>query len=925
MSHESDPSARPSARRDERSRRRAARSRRRAATAAALVGLAVAPYLGALRGGFVYDDRGLVEHHPAVQAPFDLGAILGARYWGERRDTRLWRPVATLSFALDDAIADDDPHWMHAANVAAHALATILAWLLARALLGARTAAARTAEHAGAADPDGRRRERAEAAAFATAALFAVHPAHSEAVAWIAGRAEVLAAIGVFAALRASLAPGVGPALACGAATAFAVGAKESAAFVAPLLVALLALRSRAARPTAAAVGASVAALAAMLAARAFVLGGLAPPVVGVDENPMVGAGFVERLPTVLDAFGRHLALLAWPRVLAIDYGPPTLGLLPSMSARAWLGAAAACALAVLALRRRAGPASALALFVGASYAVASNAFVVIGTNFAERLFYAPSFGVLGLVAWAASRALPRATPARKRALAAALAVALAALAARTALRTRDYRDDLALADATLAVHPASPKMLYNRARELERRGRHVEAVDAAQRAVAADGDPTWAPVVLANALVGAGRADEAEGALRTALARDARNDPARRRLIELLEARGDLDGADALADEAARDAAAGADWLARSALGAQRRGALARAAERWEAALAAATEPRPSWHRWLGLARLGLGDAARARAALEDALALAPDDAPALNALAWLATTSDDAALRARAVALARRAVALAPTPDHRDTLARALEAAGDCRAALAEAALAATSGEREQSAPRCDRGALWKARTEPGRPPSVRGGEQRRARTRAQGRHHHLGRHAPRADGPRHGGARVAAVVADDAQRRREHVGRAPEAVELVHDRAVLGRVGLVRAIDRRVLAGIGMEVGDDVLREHERELVGVLLARGDERVVREAARDGADHAAAREAGVLAAALDPVGVRQTVDGGGLDGREHGARAAGLIEGVGVRGGRAGERREEADEEQGSHGGLRSGRATIRWRPSRA
>ena len=98
-----------------------------------------------------------------------------------------FRPVTTLSYLLDRQLWGDD--WVmgrHVSNIGFHALATLLLWLLARRVLHGTRAR--------------------ETGALATAALFAVHPIHTESVGWIGARVDVLATVFVIASLVLALA-----------------------------------------------------------------------------------------------------------------------------------------------------------------------------------------------------------------------------------------------------------------------------------------------------------------------------------------------------------------------------------------------------------------------------------------------------------------------------------------------------------------------------------------------------------------------------------------------------------------------------------------------------------------------------------------------------------------------------------------------
>src|SRR5262249_4946052 len=125
---------------------------------AALGVLAVAPYLNALHAGFTFDDLPMVRDNPLVTQGIDpIGALTGT-FFGVT-----YRPFTLLTFAFNHHFAPGDAASFHAVNLLLHAAVTALVFVLARWLL-----------------------ESPRAAGIA-AALFAVHPVHTEAVTSIVG------------------------------------------------------------------------------------------------------------------------------------------------------------------------------------------------------------------------------------------------------------------------------------------------------------------------------------------------------------------------------------------------------------------------------------------------------------------------------------------------------------------------------------------------------------------------------------------------------------------------------------------------------------------------------------------------------------------------------------------------------------------
>ena len=160
--------------------------RRRGLALAALPLLAALVYLNSLGGDFVWDDRFLVLNNPRVQSVRHLPDLLTSDYVYVAETNQAYgyfRPLSSLSMVADWAIWRADPRGFHLTNVLLHAAAALLA-----ALLAARLGLDR-------------------AAAWAVGALFAVHPIHTESVAWIAGRTDVLAFLLAAAAFAVHLGP----------------------------------------------------------------------------------------------------------------------------------------------------------------------------------------------------------------------------------------------------------------------------------------------------------------------------------------------------------------------------------------------------------------------------------------------------------------------------------------------------------------------------------------------------------------------------------------------------------------------------------------------------------------------------------------------------------------------------------------------
>jgi hypothetical protein len=350
--------------------------------------------------------------------------ILTASWWPNHN---LYRPLTALTLAMNWAASAGNPTAFHVTNIALHAVAAVLAYLLATRLLGAG------------------------GGALTTGLLFAVHPVHVEAVANLVGRAEVLATIFVIVAVLLYALDGrlaesgddrswrrYATAAGTLVATALALASKESA-FALPGLLLLLdwldaSLRGKGGlgveRHWVLWLGA-VAVAFAWLLWRANVVGDLtgkeAAP--GVEDMGLVGRT-VAMLPVVLQ-YGR---LLFFPARLSADYSPNflVLGSWLTPSTLAGLLALIACgAVAWMAWRR--APVVTFSLgWIGATILVVANILVPTGVILAERTLYLPSVGAVLLLGWIAGVAWTR------RPLATAAVVGLLVVAGGDRIMTRN-------------------------------------------------------------------------------------------------------------------------------------------------------------------------------------------------------------------------------------------------------------------------------------------------------------------------------------------------------------------------------------------------------------------------------------------------------------------------------------------------------
>lgn len=554
-------------------------SRRASALALGAVVLsAVALYANTLRNGFVYDDRFQVLRNPWLPDVEKILTAFTTDVWAfQGGGSNYYRPLMHVAYILTYQAFGLDAWGFHAVNVALHALASALVFLLARRLL----------ERAG--QPP----SPALAGGLVAGLLFAAHPIHTEVVAWVACVPDLLLAILACGAILLELRGS--PLARAGAVACFFAGlfAKETMATV-PL--ALVAYDLATARPRLLALVRRylpyAAATALYLAIRLSAISGMAPMV----RHPELGATGV--LVNVFPLFADYLGALALPmRQSAFHVLHPVPSLL-SARGLAGLGATLAFLACLRVAWRRASDAVA-GLTLLAAPLLPVLYIPALGENtFAERYLYLPSAGYAILAGGAAARALARGPALRAAVIGGALAV-VAAYTAVTVPRNAVWRSELSLWTATAAASPDSAYARGELGSALAEIGRVAEAVPEFQAAIRLEPGAALHHNNLGVAYERLGRPDAAEAAYLAALRADPRNPQALVNLGNVRSAAGRF----AEAAEAYREAAR---------------------------LQPAAVEPRIS----LGNALAGLGDRAGAMAEYQAALALDPRSADAQLAL---------------------------------------------------------------------------------------------------------------------------------------------------------------------------------------------------------------------------------------------------------------------------------------------------
>ncbi len=419
----------------------------RISAAAVLALVAFFFYVNSVEGKFVFDDTVIIRDNESIRGldAAHLKEIFGQHYWKSVETSGgLYRPLVSLSYALNHAMGGNSPTGYHLLNVLFHVINGVLVFFVMEALFSRR------------------------ALSFLTALFFILHPIRTEAVASIVGRAESLSAVFALAAwffyIRHRQLGQFMWLWLSAAGFVLAVLSKESAyAFLA--LVPLTDYILQIGKPHQPYWNRMIFlryapfALATILTLglRYWILGGLAPLYINPGSNPLGQVTAWPRFLTATHVFGRYLSLLIWPVNLSADYSYNQIPVLTTISSLPALIPVLMllCILGGLAVSARRQP---ILFFSGivffSTFILTSNWIRPIGTIMGERLMYFPALGFNCAVAYLLCSGL---SMARWRTLASVLiGVILVGYGFLTLDRNRDWRDHYSLFGSAVRVSPES-------------------------------------------------------------------------------------------------------------------------------------------------------------------------------------------------------------------------------------------------------------------------------------------------------------------------------------------------------------------------------------------------------------------------------------------------------------------------------------
>lgn len=440
--------------------------------AACVALLLAAAYGNSLDTAFVFDDEPSIVENSSIRRLLPLGPVLFFEAEGGR--THDGRPLLNLSLAITYALSGLAPAGFRLGNLAIHLVNTLLVFDVVRRVLVAGAGMARSPSPW----------------AAGLAVVWSLHPLHTNVITYAIQRAESLAALGVLAALDASivaLVQGSPPAAVIAVAAAILGGlCKETTAAILPVVMAFDWAFCRHRTGLRAIRGLLYPGLVVnwlVIAAVIVTIGG---------REGSAGLGTMSSLDyffTQCRGIWIYLGRLFWPHVLVLDYGD-----VPDTSlATTWpfvIGTIGLAGAIIAGFVRRPTlfflPVAAMLLLAP------SSSIVPVATQvLAEHRMYLPSAFLLGgLVSGILATARAPATPRGRMALAAAVVAVCVGIVCLEVVRIRDRNRDFASAETLWRQNvrdcPGNVRGVVNLAAALIRQGRLDEAEPLVRQALAA-------------------------------------------------------------------------------------------------------------------------------------------------------------------------------------------------------------------------------------------------------------------------------------------------------------------------------------------------------------------------------------------------------------------------------------------------------
>ncbi len=464
--------------------------------------IAIIVYIPAFNADFTLDDIPIIEENSYIKSTDKIPAIWTSHYWAgkiDANDKGLYRPLTLTTYNLQYAISGTQAGAFHIVNILLHAL---VCFVLMKMVLLVFTD---------------------YKIALVAGLLFAIHPIHTEAVAGIVGRAEILASLFILTSMISYhqwRQKGDSKWLALLLLSTFAAITSKEHGF---LIIALLGLQevyyffttknyilSDGKKWTA---FGSVALLSiALWAFRSTITG---PP---VPHEQWLGVKPADRMATSIRTITDYIGMHVWPLRLSADYWTDQVPIIGFSQPGAILGFLVIISLLALAfyLRRKMSVASWGILFFFLMLLPVSNFLFAAGFLKAERILYIPSIGLIMVMAVMKMKLID--SKATKIPGLVLLGLFVLFFTWRTWTRSADWKNNYTLALATLETSPNSPRFNNMMGLELRAQKKNKEALAYFEKSVRSNPNHVSALVNLGMEYSSSNRSAEALALLEKAI-----------------------------------------------------------------------------------------------------------------------------------------------------------------------------------------------------------------------------------------------------------------------------------------------------------------------------------------------------------------------------------------------------------------------
>jgi hypothetical protein len=465
--------------------------------------IAILIYIPSFNADFTLDDVLIVEDNSFVKSIDQIPSIWTSHYWAgkvDATDTGLYRPLTLTTYNLQYALTGKNPDAFHIVNILLHALVCLMLMKMASLLfLDFRLV-------------------------VISGLLFAIHPIHTEAVAGIVGRAEILAALFILASMvcyhhwRQN--GGIKWLVLLLVSTFAAITSKEHGF----LMIAILALQETYyyfssktfdwnERKKWIAFGSVAMLSVGMWLVRSTITGPTA------SHELWANVGSAERMATSIRTTAEYLGLHLWPFPLSADYWIEEVPIVGFGNISVFISLLVIVGIVSLAfyLRRKMPVASWGILFFFLMLLPVSNFVFAAGFLKAERILYIPSIGLIILITVMLTKLLDVKSGRIPGFILLGLFILL--FTWRTWTRTGDWKNNYTLALATLQTSPNSPRFNNMMGLELRAQNKNNEALTYFEKAVQANPNHVPALVNLGMEYAHFNRQQEAGAILEKALA----------------------------------------------------------------------------------------------------------------------------------------------------------------------------------------------------------------------------------------------------------------------------------------------------------------------------------------------------------------------------------------------------------------------